>query len=144
MPGLWKNEYESFVDPGLCFAQDTFANQFSIREGTICRFDVETGVLTPVAATVAKWAELIQSNDRLWTGWPIAYRWKEKHGPIPLHQRLQPATPFCCGGSDEIETLTAVDSALLLGFWGKFATQIHELPDGATINSAILRREPPG
>jgi hypothetical protein len=144
MPGLWKHEYESFVDPGLCFAQDTFGNQFSIKEGSICRFDAETGVLTPVAATVAKWAELIQSNDRLWTGWPIAYRWKEKHGPIPLHQRLQPATPFCCGGSDGIEELTAVDAALLLGFWGKFATEIHELPDGATINSAILRRGSPG
>src|SRR4029077_18349747 len=31
MPGLWKHEYESFVDPALCFAQDPFANQFSIK-----------------------------------------------------------------------------------------------------------------
>ena len=144
MPGLWKHEYETFVDPGLCFAQDVFANQFSIKGGTIYRFDAETGGLTPVAATVAKWAELIQSNDRLWTGWPIAYRWKEKHGPIPLHQRLRPVTPLCCGGGSEIEDLTAVDAALLLGHWERFATQIHDLPDGATISSAILRGDPPG
>jgi hypothetical protein len=142
MPGLWKHEYESFVDPGLCFAQDVFANQFSIKDGTICRFDAETGDLTPVAATVAKWAELIQSNDRVWTGWPTAYRWKERHGPIPLHQRLQPATPLCCGGSSDIEDLAAVDAAFLMGYWGKFATQIHDLPDGASISSSILGDEP--
>jgi len=99
MPGPLKHEYESFVDPGLCFAQDTFANQFSIKEGTICRFDAETGVLTPVAATVAKWAELIQSNDRLWTGWPIAYRWKRSTDPFPSTSACSRRPPSAAGAA---------------------------------------------
>ena len=72
MPGLWKQEYLSFVDPGLCFAEDIFGNQFSIKDGSIKYFQIETGEMKPIAPSVEKWAELILSEDRLWTGWPIA------------------------------------------------------------------------
>jgi hypothetical protein len=133
MPGLWKHEYEAFVDPGLCFAQDIFANQFTIKDGTVHFFQAETGDLTPMAATLAKWAELILADDRRWTEWPTAYRWQNLHGPIPLHHRLQPAIPFVCRESGEFTSLAAIEAGLLMSFGGYFAGQIRDLPDGAKI-----------
>jgi len=133
MPGLWKHEYLSFVDPGLCFAEDIFGNQFSIKDGGIHYFEVETGTLKPVAPSLENWASLILADDRFWTGWPIAERWAEHDGPIPLHKRLHPATPFVCGGSYDVDNLRPVDAADMMAKWGSFARQIRGLPDGAKI-----------
>jgi hypothetical protein len=88
MPGLWKHEYLAFVDPGLCFAEDIFGNQFSIKDGSIHHFEVETGELKSMAPSIDRWAELILADDQHWTGWPFAQRWKEHKAPIPLHNRL--------------------------------------------------------
>ncbi len=131
--------------PGLCFAQDTFGNLFSIKEGTICRFEADDGRACPRGRDpVAKWAELIQSQRlRLWTSWPRRLSLEGEAWAHPRsHQRSAARErPSACGGSDASRGAGhAIDAALLLGFWGKFATQIHDLPDGATINSAILRR----
>ena len=133
MPGLWKQEYLSFVDPGLCFAEDLFGNQFSIKDGTVQFFEVETGALKPFAPSLGKWADAVLADDQYWTGWPIAERWAEHDGPVPLHKRLHPATPFVCGGSYEVDNLRPVDAAEMMAMWGSFARQIHGLPDGATI-----------
>jgi hypothetical protein len=142
MPGLWKHEYASFIDPGLCFAEDVFGNQFSIRNGSVCRFSVETGDLESIASTIEEWASLVVDDDQLWTGWPIAQRWAERNGPIPLHKRLHPAVPFVCGGSYEIDNLKPVDAAEMMAKWGSFATQIHGLPDGQQIKIVIGDDEP--
>ncbi len=133
MPGLWKHEYADFVDPGLCFAEDVFGNQFSIKAGTVHHFAVETGTLKPIAASLAKWASIVLVDDRWWTGWPFAQRWKEQHGAIPLHQRLHPAVPFVCGGSYDNDNLRPIDGAELMAKWGRFARQTRGLPDGARI-----------
>jgi hypothetical protein len=133
MPGLWKHAYHSFVDPGLCFAEDVFGNQFSIKDGTVYRFLVETGTLEPVAASLEKWAALILADDRRWTGWPFARRWAQRHGPLPLHKRLHPAVPFVCGGSYEADNLRPIDAAEMMASWGSFACRIRDLPDGAKI-----------
>jgi hypothetical protein len=133
MPGLWKHEYLSFVNPGLCFAEDIFGNQFSIKDDSVHSFEVETGELKSVALSLEKWADLILADDQLWTGWPVAHRWAEHDGPVPLHKRLHPATPFVCGGSYEIGNLRPIDAAEMMAKWGNFARQIHELPDGAEI-----------
>ena len=136
-PGLWKHEYQSFVDPGLCFAEDIFGNQFSIKDGSVHHFEVETGALTSIASSLEEWAALILSDDQLWTGWPVAQRWAEHDGPVRLHKRLHPATPFVCGGSYEVDNLRPIDAAEMMAKWGSFARQIHGLPDGAQIKIAV-------
>jgi hypothetical protein len=133
MPSLWKHEYLSFVDPGLCFAEDIFGNQFSIKDGSVHIFEVETGALKPLAPSLAGWIDLILADDRRWTGWPFAQRWAEHKGPVPLHKRLHPAVPFVCGGSYEVTNLRPIDAAEMMAKWGSFARQIHGLPDGAGI-----------
>jgi hypothetical protein len=130
---LWKHEYRGFVDPGLCFAEDIFGNQFSIRDGGIQHFAVETGALTAIAPTIEAWAKLILDDDREWTGWPFAERWAEQAGPIPLHHRLHPATPFVFGGSYDVDNLRPIEAAEMMAKWGSFARQIHEVPNGAKI-----------
>jgi hypothetical protein len=137
MPGLWKYEYLSFVDPGLSFAEDVFGNQFTFKDGGIHHFEVETGALKPIARSIEQWAALILANDRLWTGWPIAQQWAEHASPIPLHMRLHPATPFICGGSYEVENLRPIDASEMMVKWGSFARQIHGLPDGTKIKIVV-------
>jgi len=133
MPGLWKYEYQQFVDPGLCFAEDIFGNQFSIIDGSVHYFEVETGSLRCMAPSLPAWAELIVSDHEFWTGSPVAQRWAEHDCPVSLHKRLHPATPFVCGGSYAVENLRPIDAAELMAKWGSFARQIHGLPDGARI-----------
>jgi hypothetical protein len=133
MPGLWKHEYLSFVDPGMCFAEDIFGNQFSIKDGTVHHFEAETGTLKSIAPSIEKWADLILADDRFWTGWPFAQRWAERNAPIPPHKRLHPAIPFICGGSYEIDNLRPIDAAEMMAKWASFARQIHGRPNGAQI-----------
>lgn len=133
MPTLWKHTYSAFVDPGLCFAEDLFGNQFSIRNDGVYSFQVETGEMRPIATSIDHWAEVILSDDRLWTAWPVAQIWANQYGPLPLHKRLHPARPFVCGGSYEIDNLRPIDAAEMMAKWGTFARQIHDLPDGAQI-----------
>jgi hypothetical protein len=137
MPGLWKYEYQ-FVDPGLCFAEDIFGNQFSVTSEKVYYFHVETGNLVSMASSIAEWADLVISDHRFWTGWPIAQEWVEHNGPLPLHTRLRPALlPFCCGGTYEIGHLKAVDAAEVMTVSGSFARQIQKLPDGTSIKIVI-------
>ncbi len=138
MPGLWKHEYSSFVDPGLCFAEDIFGNQFCIKDGSVFSFDVETGNLKHLSPSLDLWADLILSDDRFWTGWPIAQQWSEIHGPFPLHKRLHPATPFCCGGSYGLDNLRPIDAGEMMAGWGSFATQIRNIPEGGQFQLKIV------
>jgi hypothetical protein len=137
MPGLWKHEYASFVDPGVCFAEDIFGNQFCIRDGTVHFFTAETGKLEPMAASIEEWASALAADDGTWSGWPFAKRWAEQHGPMPLHSRLHPAIPFVCGGSYETDNLHPVDAAEMMAKWGWFARQIRDVPDGGIIKIVV-------
>src|SRR6266849_3678675 len=125
------------VDPGLCFAEDIFGDQFTIKSGTVHRFAVETGALEPIAASLEKFAALVLADDRRWTGWPFAQRWADRHGPVPLHKRLHPATPFVCGGSTEVDNLRPIDAAEMMGYWGAFARRIRDVPNGAQIKLVL-------
>jgi hypothetical protein len=138
MPGLWKHEYSSFVDLGLCFAEDIFGNQFCIKDGSVFSFDVETGNLKQIASSLDDWAGLILGNDRFWTGWPIAQQWSEIHGAFPLHKRFHAATPFCCGGSYGLENLRPIDAGEMMAGWGSFATQIRNIPEGDQFQLKIV------
>jgi hypothetical protein len=137
MPGLWKHEYQSFVDPGLCFAEDAFGNQFSIKNDNVHFFQAETGELQQVANSIEEWAKLVLSDDGFWTGWPIAENWSKRNGPLPLHTRLHPAQPFVCGGSYDADNLKSIDAAEMMAQWGSFAIQIRDLPDGALVKIVI-------
>jgi len=137
MPGLWKHEYQSFIDPGLCFAEDIFGNQFSIKGGRIHNFDIETGRLTEMAQPVTTWADLILSDHQFWTGSSLAKRWEKQIGRLPLHKRLRPSIPFCCGGSYDIENLRAVDSSDHMAASGSIARQLQNIPDGGQVRFVI-------
>jgi hypothetical protein len=139
-PTLWKDAYAGFPDPGLCFAEELFGNQFTIRDDRVQLFQVETGTLEPFADTLDGWADRILEDSAFETGWPTAEEWKERHGPMPVGTRMHPATPFVAGGAYEIDNLRPVASVELMRFWGDFARQIRDLPDGAKIELVVGKK----
>jgi hypothetical protein len=68
MPGLWKHEYASFADPGVCFAEDIFGNQFCIKNGAVHHFTAETGQLEAMAPSLEDWAAMLAVDDGTWSG----------------------------------------------------------------------------
>lgn len=53
---------------------------------------------------------------------------------------LNPATPFIAGGAYAIDNLHPVPSVELMRFWGDFARQTQNLPDGARIRIVVGRQ----
>jgi hypothetical protein len=90
MPGLWKHAYASFVDPGVCFAEDIFGNQFSIKEGAVHHFAVETGTLERMAPSLAEWAAMLAADDGTWSGWALCPALDGTAWPDPSAQTPPP------------------------------------------------------
>jgi hypothetical protein len=101
---------------------------FSIKDGSVHYFEVETGALKAIAASLDEWADLILTDDQLWTGWPFAERWAEHDAPVPPHKRLHPATPFVCGGSYEVDNLRFMDAAEMMAKWEASRARSTDFP----------------
>jgi hypothetical protein len=123
----------------LFFAEDAFANQFAISDDAIYSFETETGEFERMAGSLEDWASVILGDYRYWTGYPLAQEWQQIHGPLPMNKRLAPKQPFILGGEYKVENLYLCDPIPTLQFRGHLATQIHDLPDGATIDLKIVR-----
>jgi hypothetical protein len=130
---LWRIAYQD-LDPGaLFFAEDIFGNQFGFTETGICRFDAETGATGPFADSVEGWARQIVDDFNVSTGFPMAHRWQEAHGPLAAGLRLLPKTPFVLGGEYALANLYAGRAVEGMRARGNLATQLIDLPDGAQI-----------
>jgi hypothetical protein len=67
----------------------------------------------------------------------FAQDWQKAHGvPNPWH-RLIAKTPFVLGGAHELSNLSAMDSLIVMRNLGNLARQIHDLPDGSSIEFRI-------
>ena len=130
---LWKQEYQGMADGLLCFAEDVFGMQFCAKNGSIFRFDPETGQCEAVARDANEWAELILHDYSLWTGHVLVHNWQEEHGPIPIGSRLVPITPFVLGGAFTLENCHVLEAAKAMQYRASIAVQIRNLPDGATV-----------
>lgn len=72
---LWRDDYRDLAEGLLFFAEDAFQDQFclSARHEEVLRFDAETGQVAVRGDSIQKWADVILSNYREETGWPIAH-----------------------------------------------------------------------
>ncbi|MEZ5344501.1 MAG: SMI1/KNR4 family protein [Pyrinomonadaceae bacterium] len=130
---LWRDEYDGLAEGCLFFAEDVFGTQFCITKDQICIFDPETGSLEFLANTIEEWAEIVLSDFKVLTGYPLAHEWQIHHGRIPNGKRLVPKTPFVAGGKFDIENLYLCDAVESMKFRAKIAKQIKDLPDGSRI-----------
>lgn len=135
--GTWKYEYSGMADGLWCFAEDIFGVQFAIHGDDVVSFDPETGDVRPVADSIGSWAHLVLMEYKTWTGWVIAHNWQTENGALSTSQRLLPKLPFVLGGSYDLTNLYAGDAVEGMRWRGSLATQIRDLPDGATIEFVV-------
>jgi len=55
-PQLWKANYAEELSNALFFAEDVFGGQYCIHENKICTFEPETGLISPMSASLDDWA----------------------------------------------------------------------------------------
>ena len=137
-PDLWLDGYSFAIPERVYFAENVFGEQFTLGE-SVELFDPETGALSPVAATLEDWADVILA-DNYFTGHSIASQWKLERGPIEPGCRLLPKQPFVVGGRYDIDNLYSGQSLEGMQFRAYLASQIHDLPDGARVVFEISNR----
>lgn len=135
---LWIGQYEGMADSCVFFAEDIFGGQFCIRDDGIYTFDPETAAFDYIASDLEAWAGAVLADYNVLTGYPLAQAWQRENGPLPIGMRLIPKTPFVAGGAFELENLYALDSVKAMQFRATLATQIRDLPDGATIRWNVV------
>lgn len=131
--GLWRNAYGDMAENLLFFAEDIFGGQFTFTGSDVAYFNPETASLELIADSVEGWASRILTDFNVLTGYPLAHEWQQLHGPIAEGERLVPRVPFVAGGEFSLENLVAVNSVEAMRYRGFLATQIRDLPEGATI-----------
>ena len=106
----WRADFPTLDPAAFFFAEDVFGVQFAILHERIMTFDPETGESEPVADDIEDWAEAVQYDGAMLTGWPIAQDWSAANGSIPYGTRLVPKVPFVSGGDYSVSNLYAADA----------------------------------
>ena len=135
---LWRNQYGEYTEGMLFFAEEIFAEQFSIKDGRIYRFHLETGESKEIAPNFEAWAKLLLDIYNLETGFSVAHEWQVRNGPITVGHRLSPTQPFVLGGGYNIDNFWAADTRTILLFNASLASQIRDLPDGTQVQIKIV------
>lgn len=136
--GLWRNYYGNLISGLVFFAEDVFGGQFGFKGREIVYFDPESGELSVVGDSVEAWVEILLSDYKNITGYPLAHAWQSINGSIPIGKRLLPKIPFILGGEYSVGNLFAVDSIKGMQYRGELWTQICNLPDGAKVQLKVL------
>ena len=129
----WKHEYQGLADDFLCFAQDVFGNQFALREDKVILFECETGRQSAFATSMEDWSEKVLASYDVATGYSFARSWQLANRPLAPGERLFPVKPFTIGGEYNTHNMRAMDGTALLRFFGNFALQVRDKPEGANV-----------
>jgi hypothetical protein len=141
-PGTWKDTYEGLADGLFCFGQDIFGVQFAVEGGSrVVAFDPETAAITPLGESLEEWAAWLLEDPDVHGAASFAHAYQAARGPLAPDQRLVPLQFFIAGGGYEFENLVAHEAATAMRIRGPIARQVHDLPDGATLE---LRVADPG
>lgn len=135
---LWRSEYGSLAHGCLFFAQDTLGAQFCVYDDAVYRFDPESAQKDYLADSIDAWAEAVCAEPAYQTAFPLLNEWNKTNGELPLESRLVPKIPFILGGEYAVENLHAVEAAAAMRFYGNVAKQIHDLPDGASVELRVI------
>lgn len=138
----WRSEFGTLTEGCFFFGEDVFGGKFCVKNGGFYHFNPHTGEFCFMAHDLNSWASEVLSNYELWTGYPLAYEWQEKHGPLKVGNRLFPKTPFLLGGDYEIDNLWSGDGLDGLGFCAFIAGATIELPDGTEVRFLMPDGQP--
>lgn len=135
---LWRGSYGGAAEDLLFFAEDIFGGQFALSAAGVVSFDPETGDVEQLANDLEGWADRILADYELLTGFPLAHAWQLSHGQLPVTKRLLPKRPFVLGGEFVVENLYALDAVEGMRLRAELATQLRNLPDGASVTFKIV------
>lgn len=136
-PELWRDHFSNLPASLLFFAEDVFGCQWGLTENEIIKFDPETGTMEKAANTMEEWAQIILSDYRVETGWPLAHEWHQRNGPLAPNHRLVPITLFCLGGQFILDNFYSIDAVEGMNFRADIARQLKDLPYGTQVRIVI-------
>ncbi len=132
-PGLWIDNYDDMALGTVFFAEGIYGDQFGIRGQEVVRFEAETGVAEAMASSLKEWASLVLKDSNYQTGYPLAHKWQQVHGPLPRGERLVATTPFVLGGNFDVRNLFALDAVKAMRYHADLALRIRDVPNGTKI-----------
>lgn len=130
---LWRAGYGDLVSGHLCFAEDVFGNQFTLREGRFFLWDAETGDAVWMADSVEGWAAALLGDSDYFTAYPLAHEWQRAHGPLGSGERLLPQQLFVLEGSFDVSNLRRCGDVEAMKIRAGYADALRQLPDGTTV-----------
>ncbi|MFC5910669.1 SMI1/KNR4 family protein [Streptacidiphilus monticola] len=131
----WKDTYDGLADDLFCFAQDIFGVQFAVVEGKeVVRFDPETARDEVLGESLEDWAAWLLADPDVNGAASFAYAYQQERGALDPNERLVPRTFFVAGGGYDFDNFVAYDAVTAMRIRGPIAQQVHDLPDGATVN----------
>lgn len=133
----WRVAYGDLANECVFIGEDIFGAQFCIKGGGVFLFDPETGGLTHLANDLNAWAKVVLDDWEYLTGYPLAHKWQEIHGPMPPGMRLVPKIPFILGGEYSLDNLHLMASREAMRFRAEIATQTRSLPDGTKVHLGL-------
>lgn len=131
----WKDTYNGLADDLFCFGQDVFGTQFAVvGGGQVVRFAPETAEVTELGESLESWAQWLLADPDVHGAASFAYAFQQENGALEPHERLVPLRFFVAGGGYDFDNFAVKDAATALRIRGPIAQQVHDTPDGATIN----------
>lgn len=114
---LWRGPYRH-TSKLYFFAEDVHGRQFALHRAEIVTLDPASGAIDPWANDLEGWAaRALGESERL--GSTRVRLWQAEHGPLGIHQRLQPKDPAALELDLETE-LRARDDIDLMKRWAVF------------------------
>jgi len=136
-PTLWIAQYHDMALGVVFFAEGICGDQFGIRGREVVRFEAETGAMDSIASSLEEWASLVLKDFKYQTGYPLAHKWQQIHGPLRRGERLVAIRPFVLGGDFDVRNLFALSAVKAMRYHGDIALRIRDVPNGTKINFEI-------
>ena len=138
-PETWKYAYDGLADGLFCFGQDIFGVQFAVEDGArVVTFDPESAVRKPLGASLEDWARWLLGDPSVNGAASFAHAYQAARGPLTPDQRLVPLRLFITGGGYEFENFVVHEAAKAMRIRGPIARQVHDLPDGTTVELRVV------
>ena len=134
----WARQYPKTGGVGQAFAVDALGYPFFMSNQGVLRMDLETGNFVRAANDLESWAANLLVNYDQMTGWRVCHDWQDANGQLSPGHRLFPKTPFVGGGKEEVGNLASAPLTELVGFYAELADQIHNMPEGGSIEIRML------
>lgn len=121
--------YEGLEAEDIPFAQDSFGDQFLLRDGAVWRLFAETGEVEEMAVDLNEFWERVTEDAEGYLNVPAA--------DLAPGQLLLAYPPYCVGDTERQVGLTKLPAAEVIRFHATLAAQLKDVPEGAKIKFNI-------